>query len=100
MKALPYPADSHRQFALAELDSTRTTVSKLLVYFRGHEKDTSQLESVMLQLHTARLTLENLDWPSTVISRNWEKTPSNSAHGHGKGDAVTLDGETLPPGAE
>jgi hypothetical protein len=97
---LPYPADEIRDEVRHSLDNAAATLMRLKVYFRGHEKDESQLQHLEIRIQAAVATCNSLQWPTTCVGNCW----TEDAHLQRKGETtelrVTQDGEILPPGVE
>jgi hypothetical protein len=69
---LPHPANELQARLAGELNDALLTIRQLTVFFHGHEKDTTTLDSLTLLIHRAAITTANLDWPHTNTSEEWK----------------------------
>jgi len=73
--ALPFPAEELRDSALTHLNLAEQEISRIRRFFRGHQKDCTVLDSLLVRLASARISLTHLEFPSTNCEEKFPELP-------------------------
>lgn len=72
---LPFPADEIRHSALDYLNHAQCELSRLKIFFRGHQKSTHIIDSMMMRILSMEMSLSQLSWDTTQAEPEFGNPP-------------------------